>query len=345
MKVVKFSEYSKINEEFIGSLIKGALGKLFSLFNDAFKDLGSDFKSMFKEDDPSSIKDVIMKNVDQAVDASQKEINNLKSDGDILGIMDNMVIKLTELANGMAKDVEGALGKEKAKPVESLAKVILLGSKEADFVGIVGALDPAAGILKKDINFRYSKKNYVAEVNKGKDIVAKKALATKFFDGFQKEIKNELEKNLTDEEIKTMYGKLTGGAQGGDYKEGDSVIYLLKGKTKENYDEKKKPEEQKDVVGVKKIEKIDGDKITFLDKDGKPTIIKTKLEIISKSEDIPAGENSKKVADSLGKIKADEEKMGKVATYAEFIQNDANKDKIAEIEKILTGGQAPAAQA
>jgi hypothetical protein len=345
MKVVKFSEYSKVNEEFIGGLIKGALGKLFGLFNDAFKDLGSDFKSMFKEDDPSSIKDVIMKNVDQAVDASQKEINNLKSDGDILGIMDNMVIKLTELANGMAKDVEGALGKEKAKPVESLAKAILLGSKEADFVGIIGALDPVAGLTKKDINFKYSKKNYVAEVNKGKDIAAKKALATKFFDGFQKEIKNELEKNLTDEEIKTMYGKLAGGAQGGDYKEGDSVIYLLKGKTKENYDEKKKPEEQKDVVGVKKIEKIDGDKITFLDKDGKPTIIKTKLEIIGKSEAVPAGENAKKVADSLGKIKADEEKMGKVATFADFIQDDANKDKLAEIEKIISGGEQPAAQA
>jgi glucuronate isomerase len=29
--------------------------------------------------------------------------------------------------------------------------------------------------------------------------------------------------------------------------------------------------------------------------------------------------------------------MGKVATFAEFIQNDANKDKIAEIEKIIEG--------
>jgi hypothetical protein len=345
MKVVKFSEYSKVNEEFIGSLIKGALGKLFGLFSDAFKDLGADFKSMFKEDDPSSIKDIIIKNVDQAVDASQKEINNLKSDGDILGIMDNMVVKLTELANGMAKDVEGALGKEKAKPVESLAKAILLGSKEADFVGIVGALDPAAGILKKDINFKYSKKNYVTEVNKGKDIAAKKALATKFFDSLQKEIKNEVEKSLTDEEIKTMYSKLAGGATGGEeYKVGDSVIYLLKDKKKEEYDPKKKPEEQTDIVGVKKIEKIDGDKYFFKTTDGKD-FFKTKLEIMGKSEAAPAGENAKKVADSLGKIKADEEKMGKVATFADFIQDEANKDKLAEIEKIITGGQAPAAQA
>ena len=65
---------------------------------------------------------------------------------------------------------------------------------------------------------------------------------------------------------------------------------------------------------------------------------------MGKSE-VVAGENAKKAADALGKIKADEEKMGKVATYAEFIQNDANKDKIGEIEKIIGGGETPAAQA
>lgn len=341
MQVEKFSEYSKINEEFIGGLIKGALGKLFNLFSNAFKDLGADFKAIFKEDDPSTIKDIVIKNVDQAVDGGQKEIANLKSDGDILGIMDTMVTQLTGLANGMAKDVEGAIGKEKAKPVETIAKAILLGSKEADFVGIVGALDPAAGLTKKDINFKYSKKNYVAEVNKGKDLNAKKALASKFFDNFQKEIKNEVEKSLTDEEVKNMYSKLVGT---GAYKVGDMVIYLLKDKKKEEYDPKKKPEEQADIVGVKKIERLDGDKIVFKSKEGED-IIKTNLEIIGKAEVEQGGENAKKVADSLGKIKADEEKMGKVATFAEFIQNDANKDKIAEIEKILTGGQAPAAQA
>jgi hypothetical protein len=344
MRVEKFSEYTKINEEFIGSLIKGALGKLFNFFNDAFKDLGSDFKSMFKEDDPSTIKDIIMKNVDQAVDGSQKEINNLKSDGDILGIMDNMVVKLTELANGMAKDVEGAITKEKAKPVETIAKAILLGSKEADFVGIVGALDPASGVTKKDINFKFSKKNYVTEVNKGKDLATKKALAAKFFDGFQKEIKNELEKSLTDEEVKSMYSKLAADAKGGEeFKVGDSVIYLLKDKKKEQYDPKKKAEEQTDIVGVKKIEKIDGDKYFFKTTDGKD-FFKTKIEIMGKSETEQAGENAKKVADTLGKIKQDEEKMGKVATFAQFIQNDANKDKIAEIEKIISGGQSPEAQ-
>ena len=39
----------------------------------------SDYKSLFKEDDPSTIKDVILKNFDQAVDGGQKEINTLKA--------------------------------------------------------------------------------------------------------------------------------------------------------------------------------------------------------------------------------------------------------------------------
>jgi hypothetical protein len=110
MEIVKYSEYSKINEEFIGSMIQGALGKLFGLFKNAFKDLSNDFKTGFKEDDPSTIKDIVMKNVDQAIDGAQKEINNLKTDGDILGIMDNMVSSLVELSNGLAADVKGALG-------------------------------------------------------------------------------------------------------------------------------------------------------------------------------------------------------------------------------------------
>jgi hypothetical protein len=73
------------------------------------------------------------------------------------------------------------------------------------------------------------------------------------------------------------------------YKEGDNVIYLLQGKTKEEWtkltdDEKKKPTEGNaaKIVGVHKISKIDGDKFTLLDKDDKPTIQKTGAEIVGK---------------------------------------------------------------
>jgi hypothetical protein len=70
-------------------------------------------------------------------------------------------------------------------------------------------------------------------------------------------------------------------------KEGDEVIYLLKDKKKEDWekltpDQKAKPTEKpaSDIVGVHKVVKIEGDKYTLEDADGKPTIIKTSAEII-----------------------------------------------------------------
>ena len=67
-----------------------------------------------------------------------------------------------------------------------------------------------------------------------------------------------------------------------EYKVGEEVIYLLKDKTKENYDPKKKPEDQKDVVAIHKIEKIEGDNYTLLDDDGKPTIVVTGAQLVGK---------------------------------------------------------------
>ena len=91
-----------------------------------------------------------------------------------------------------------------------------------------------------------------------------------------------------------------------EYKEGDEVIHLLKGKTKENYDPKKKPEDQKDVVGVHKISKIEGDKYTLLDDEEKPTIIITGAELVGKPAEVPGAEN--KSADVLETYGVKEEK-------------------------------------
>jgi hypothetical protein len=134
-------------------------------------------------------------------------------------------------------------------------------------------------------------------------------------------------------------------AAGANYKEGDSVIYLLKDKKKDDWDklsddQKKTPDvpPANGIVGVHKIEKIEGDTITLLDGDGKPTITKTKEDIIGKAGE--KGPNAQNLAKKLGDIKTDEEKMKKVGSYVDFINNDANKDKVAEIEKII-GPEAP----
>jgi hypothetical protein len=73
------------------------------------------------------------------------------------------------------------------------------------------------------------------------------------------------------------------------YAVGDEVVYKLKDFKQEEWnklsaDQKSKTEEApaNKYVGVNKIDKIEGDKFTLLDKDGKPTIQKTGSEIVSK---------------------------------------------------------------
>lgn len=85
------------------------------------------------------------------------------------------------------------------------------------------------------------------------------------------------------------------------YKEGDEVIYLLKGKTKDQYNSNRKPQDQSNIVGIHKIHKIEGDKFTLLDKNDKPTIIKKESDIIGKTkfETINKNEAQYKVGDKV----------------------------------------------
>ena len=129
-----------------------------------------------------------------------------------------------------------------------------------------------------------------------------------------------------------------------DYVVGDTVIYKREKFVQADWDkltddEKKKPNEgkvkeitDKEQIGTKKISKIEGDKISFEGAE----FTKTAGDILMKVE-VVAGDESKKTADTLSKIKGDEEKMKQVNTYAEFIQKPENKDKIEQVNKILSG--------
>lgn len=127
------------------------------------------------------------------------------------------------------------------------------------------------------------------------------------------------------------------------------VIYLLKDKKKIEWDElsddqKKNPEDAptNTIVGVKLINSLNDlnkeDSIVFLDKDNNPTIKKSYNDIIGPFVE-DRSEEAKKAAESLGKIKNDSDKMNKVAKFADFLQNDMNKEKIKEIEKILNDNE------
>ena len=149
---------------------------------------------------------------------------------------------------------------------------------------------------------------------------------------------------------KEIMGKVEGAAATEEYKVGDSVIHLKKDKKKEEWDaltdeEKKDPngEKAKEIVGVHKIEKIDGDNFTFKDSKG-VDFIKTKADILGKAE---GGESGEEDLDSfhltvkkLGDMKSKPEELKKVSSYVDFIGKEENKAKVEEIEKIIgEGGQ------
>lgn len=214
------------------------------------------------------------------------------------------------------------------------------------------------------------------------------------------------------------------------YEVGNEVIYLLKDKKAEEYDKTKKPEDQKDIVGVNKIAEIDGDNFTLEDAEGNPTIKKTGSELMGKVEGKVEGEEkeaieyktgdlviykrdkfdeaewkkvtdedkkkpdegpmkdlkdkemigikkvkeikgedvsfedadfTKKIADLLGTIEGAKaegqedlvKKLGeikskkpeditKVSKYVDFISDEKNKDKLVEIDKIMSEGEEDA---
>lgn len=363
----EFKEEKLIKEEFIFKAIKGALGKLATFFAAPFKDLVKDFKDMFKEEDPNSLVNVILTNFNQAVDGAQKEINNIQDESAVMGIMDNFVNTLVDLSNNIGKDVETALGKGKSKAVTELSKAILLGNKQIDFVGIVGLMDPMKGLTKKDTKYKFSKQMYITEVNKGKDLKAKKAIAIKFLDNFQNDLKKKISIDITEEEMNELYNTLK---QKSGVKEegniildwGDIEIEVKKTEDEEGIYKIIKSGSKKIMIGENDeiTTKISGVaklgervKLTELRKnnsdlriDGKTEYTTGKLErIVVADKEVPehefsvveAGEDEKKLKDNLGKMKSNPDKMTKVVKYTEFLQDDKNKDKVEEIDNIMSG--------
>jgi len=154
----------------------------------------------------------------------------------------------------------------------------------------------------------------------------------------------ELDKNL--EVLKITLG---GGAEGGDYKVGDNVVYKREKFDQAKWDaltddDKKKPNEgkmkelQAEAIGIKKISKIEGDKVSFEGAD----FTKTMADILMKTEEVKA-EGQEDLVKKLSDLKTKKpDDIKKVGTFVDFISDEANKDKVAEIDKIIGGGEAAA---
>lgn len=139
------------------------------------------------------------------------------------------------------------------------------------------------------------------------------------------------------------------GPEGG-YKVGDNVVYKREKFDQAKWDaltddDKKKPNEgkmkelQAEAIGIKKISKIEGDKVSFEGAD----FTKTMGDILMKTEEVKA-EGQEDLVKKLGDLKTkNPEDIKKVGSYVDFISDEANKDKVAEIEKIIGGGEAAGA--
>ena len=188
-----------VNEEFVLGLLKGALSKVMAAFGNTFKDMANDFKNAFKADDPNSIKGIIMTNFNQAVDGAQKGLNDkIVDEGGVSDMMNKMIDSLVGLATGIDKDIDTAVGKDKSAGAKAVSKAIILGSKEAKWVGIVGLLDPTKGKSGIKTTYKYSKMNYDLTLAKISDLKAKKAAASKFLDNMQKDIQSQLDKEFSE---------------------------------------------------------------------------------------------------------------------------------------------------
>jgi hypothetical protein len=144
---------------------------------------------------------------------------------------------------------------------------------------------------------------------------------------------------------KEIMGKVEGSKPAEEYKVGDNVIYKRGKFNEESWkkitdDDKKKPNEgpmkdlqDKEEIGIKKISKIEGDKVSFEDAD----FTKTMADILGKIEGQVEGEED--LQKKLGDLKDKPEELKKVSKYVDFMSDEKNKAKAAEIEKIIGEGE------
>jgi len=207
-------------------------------------------------------------------------------------IMDQIVKKLKDQALKEMEAILTKFGGASANPQLNIIMKTKQDQFEMDYLNAQIAYLDAAG-----------DKTMIAEITKKRDLVAKK-------------IEGEMKEFDTAVAVK--------------YEVGDEVIYLLKDKKPEEYDKKKKPEDQKAIVGVHKIAELEGDNFTLEDEKGEPTIKKTGKEIMGKVAGDPNDEY--KVGDFVIHLKQDKKKE-----EWDALSDEEKKDPSGEKAKEIVG--------
>lgn len=359
------SKLEPVNEELLGGIINFFKG-LWSKAMEELKKLGEDPDTQEVKDwignnpfNPSD-NNYLFKNI---MDEFKKKIE--ANDQDALTLVDNILNPET-----------GVLGKQGLAPLyENLKKVYpaiggeVASSQYATFEYLFstirnkaialykfaggpsdGKVDPKKinVDLKDTIHLPDVKKLLIAATDgkKKRDAIINWCEKTLFpqLDKFADSItEEEVNKNLESRKIPVPEA----GPEGG-YKVGDNVVYKREKFDQVKWDaltddDKKKPEEGKmkelqaaEAIGIKKISKIEGDKVSFEGSE----FTKTMGDILIKIDEKAEGQED--LSKKLGELKTkNPENIKKVGSFVDFISDEANKDKVAEIDKIM-GGEAGA---
>lgn len=322
MKHLRTYETYSVNEELFGAMSK-LIGNLFKKAKERIRKTkgGKEVEAVYQ-------KYISLINA-EFIKKANVDLNLLQSIGESLIKEAESTQTKTEADTKM----DAKALKEKGNVLDEIIKKMKqMAGKEMDAILLKmggAAKNPQLSIIinaKKDqfdLDFLNAKINYleksgdkeaVSEISKQRDVIAKK------IEGSYKNFDN----------VKSV-----------DYKAGDDVIYLLKNKTRDDWnklnDEQKKLTNESpaiSIVGTGRIQKVENNIVYINYGDGKITE-KSPNDIISKKDD--KSKEAQNAAKELGLIKDDEDKMNKVASFAKFLQDDNNKDRADEIEKMIKG--------
>jgi hypothetical protein len=176
-----------------------------------------------------------------------------------------------------------------------------------------------------DMNYLPSFKQIIAKSNTNNN--DRNNLIENVINWINTNIRDVIIKNINairEDDITAYVKKFVGNIS--EYKIGDLVSYKMKG-----YDESKPQDQQKNLVGSKNIERIQGDNYIFKDKNG-AEFTKTKEDILGKVEGNENDGNTSNDLDSkISGIKKDQKKMDALNKLVNVLNSDGGVDKINKL--------------
>jgi hypothetical protein len=347
------NESDKLNEEFLG------LDKLIGFFKGLFKKAGEKFNSfkgsleelkgkvgeLMSPKDPNSIAIKAIEDFKKKPSANDEDCFTLVRqimDPDDGALSDNNIAELFKTIKDeeTRKNVQYTF--EFARK-ETIKKIKYGGGKVDNWVigkplpkpAIANDLKTGKMVDRTPDGKDFIDKNHLPDLKnaiKGLDDTKKKDATLKFLDNMA---------NIFDTFCEAA--QLEGSEEkSAEYKVGDTVVYKREKFNEEEWkkitdEDKKKTDEgkikeliDKEEIGIKKISKIDGDKISFEGAD----FTKTKEDILMKAEGVKV-EGQDDLVNTLKDVKTkNPEAIGDINAIADIYKDkEANKEIIADIQK------------